>query len=707
FYFVVPRQNLPKSLALSPAIRTLEKMQSAANFPLKWNLSPLVSSSKVQLVNLKQHRKAHALHCLRSEEHEEKFENSSQDKLGVSSVVKEDKHKDIWSLFREAQQNILYLKKQRLAAVEELEKLKNERVELLEKINQLEEESHIVVKKADKSSILWELLLRVDSMVLNGLIGTEEASSMRQLVREHEANISEFPLDVLQQGDAQVLAELRRFPNKDKRNGLHVIHICTEMDPLVSVGPLASYITGLSCALQGKGYLVEVILPKYSTLDLEEVEGLREIEADAYSYFNGQLHANRIWNGVVSGVGVTLIQPLYYGSMFSRDKVYGYPDDVDRFAYFSRASLDYIAKSGKQPDVLHIHNWQTAIVGPLFWDVFVNQGLEGTRILLTCQGFDSKASHCLVPPEKLELCGLDPASVHRADRLQDNTNPQLVNLLKGGIVYSNKVVIMPSSPSEGRTLHRNSIPGLEPTLAVHKEKLCFAPFGLDNSKWDPSIDVYLPQNYSAEDIRGKSICKVELQRQLGLVEDVSTTIVGCIFSEISGVDLESLKSLVRRTAKNDVQFVIMMMNEDQMIIKELEKAQDEIEGGNLKVVTGNNEVVSHLIFAGSDIMLYLNFFQDPLLQVPLKALKYGTVPIELNPQTGHVGTHEQEATTTAKIFNSLFGRMSLGQALDLMTLDWICVNDAEKGWEVVGVKDKGSNGERLVLRRSRLCLYFH
>ncbi|CDY08760.1 BnaA06g24640D [Brassica napus] len=655
-------------------------MQSAANFPLKWNLSPLVSSSKVQLVNLKQHRKAHALHCLRSEEHEEKFENSSQDKLGVSSVVKEDKHKDIWSLFREAQQNILYLKKQRLAAVEELEKLKNERVELLEKINQLEEESHIVVKKADKSSILWELLLRVDSMVLNGLIGTEEASSMRQLVREHEANISEFPLDVLQQGDAQVLAELRRFPNKDKRNGLHVIHICTEMDPLVSVGPLASYITGLSCALQGKGYLVEVILPKYSTLDLEEVEGLREIEADAYSYFNGQLHANRIWNGVVSGVGVTLIQPLYYGSMFSRDKVYGYPDDVDRFAYFSRASLDYIAKSGKQPDVLHIHNWQTAIVGPLFWDVFVNQGLEGTRILLTCQGFDSKASHvasflffplCLVPPEKLELCGLDPASVHRADRLQDNTNPQLVNLLKGGIVYSNKVVIMPSSPSEGRTLHRNSIPGLEPTLAVHKEKLCFAPFGLDNSKWDPSIDVYLPQNYSAEDIRGKSICKVELQRQLGLVEDVSTTIVGCIFSEISGVDLESLKSLVRRTAKNDVQFVIMMMNEDQMIIKELEKAQDEIE--KTRFVTGNNEVVSHLIFAGSDIMLYLNFFQDPLLQVPLKALKYGTVPIELNPQTGncfrHVGTHEQEATTTAKIFNSLFGRMSLGQALDLMKKD--------------------------------------
>ncbi|KAL0789045.1 hypothetical protein YC2023_040175 [Brassica napus] len=612
-------------------------MQSAANFPRIWNPSPIGSSSKVQLVNLKQHRKAHALHCLRSEGHEEKLENSSQDKLGVSSVVKEDKHKDIWNLFREAQQNILYLNKQRLAAVEELEKLKNEKVELLERLNQLEAESQIVIKK-DKSSLLWELLLRVDSMVLNGLIGTEEASSMRQLVREHQANISEFPLDVLQQGDAQVLAELRQLPNRGKRNGLHVIHICTEMDPLVSVGPLASYITGLSCALQGKGYLVEVILPKYSTLDLDEVEGLREIEADAYSYFNGQLYANRIWNGVVSGVGVTFIQPLYYSSMFSRDKVYGYPDDVDRFAYFSRASLDYIAKSGKQPDVLHIHNWQTAIVGPLFWDVFVNQ--------------------CLVPPERLELCGLDPASLHRADRLQDNTNPQMVNILKGGIVYSNKVVIMSSAPSK-------SIPGLEPTLAVHKEKLFFAPYGLDNSKWDPSIDVYLPQNYSAENLLGKSTCKVELQRQLGLEENGSATIVGCIFSEISGVDLESLKSIIRSRKKNDVQFVIMIMNEDQMIINEMERTQDEIEGGNLKVVTGSNEVVSHLIYAGSDIMVCLNFFQDPLLQVPLKALKYGTVPIELNPQTGYVGTHEQEATT-ANFINSLFGRMSLDQALDLM-----------------------------------------
>ncbi|KAL4609848.1 hypothetical protein ACB092_08G010400 [Castanea dentata] len=91
-------------------------------------------------------------------------------------------------------------------------------------------------------------------------------------------------------------------------------------------------------------------------MDLEEVQGLQQIKAGFYSYFNCQQNGNRIWTGVVSGIGVSFIEPLYYSSFFKREKVYGYLDDFERFTYFSRASLDYIVKSGKQPDVLHIHN---------------------------------------------------------------------------------------------------------------------------------------------------------------------------------------------------------------------------------------------------------------------------------------------------------------------------------------------------------------
>ncbi|KAE8693386.1 putative transporter [Hibiscus syriacus] len=229
----------------------------------------------------------------------------------------------------------------------------------------------------------------------------------------------------------------------------------------------------------------------YASLD--EVQGLREVEAQPYSYFNGQLHGNKIWTGVVYGIGVTFIQLLYFSSFFNRDRIYGYPDDFERnsngvmmiendiasacnlgamltetfqaymvrtawlFTYFSRASLDYIAKSGKQSDVLHLHNWENAIVGPIFWDIFANQmhplTVSFSHTDRTCwKTYGSKNSQKtaveavlmrkwvddlrLVEPDKLALCGLDPGRLDRPDRLQDTAKTHLVNILKVGCIIS-------------------------------------------------------------------------------------------------------------------------------------------------------------------------------------------------------------------------------------------------------------------------------
>ncbi|RWR77895.1 putative starch synthase 4, chloroplastic/amyloplastic isoform X1 [Cinnamomum micranthum f. kanehirae] len=286
------------------------------------------------------------------------------------------------------------------------------------------------------------------------------------------------------------------------------------MAPVVSVGSLASYVTGLSRALQRKGNLVEVILPKFS--------------------------------------------------------------------YFSRASLDYIVKSGKQPDVLHIHNWQTAIIGPLFWDIFVNQGLGGTRILFSCHGFSSQ---CLEHPDKLALCGLDPPRLHRPDRLQDNIKTHL-----GGVVYSNKVMVVSAIHSKDRII-RSFSHGLESTLAIHREKLLVTPYGFDDTVWDPSKDKFLPAKYSVDDTNGKAVCKAALRKQLGFSGNGSSIVVGCIYSEVSDVDLENLKAAVWLALRKG--------------------AQDE----NVRFVKKYNEALSHLVLAGSDIILCPSF-HDPLLQVP-------------------------------------------------------------------------------------------
>ncbi|CAK9150598.1 unnamed protein product [Ilex paraguariensis] len=444
--------------------------------------------------------------------------------------------------------------------------------------------------------------------------------------------------------------------------GFHIIHICTEMAPVVSIGSLASYVTGLSRALQRKGNLVEVILPKYANLKLDEVQGLREVEADFYSYFNGQLHSNRVWSGVIYGIGVTFIQPVYYSSFFSLERVYGYSNDFERFTYFSRASLDYIVKSGKQPDVLHVHNWETSIVGPLFWDVFVNQGLGATRILLTCQGFGSQ---CLEQPDKLALCGLDSSRLLRPDRLQDNSKPHLVNILKGGVVYSNKVIIMSSMHSKDQIICGLSH-GLEPTLAIHKDKILGAPYGFDHSTWDPSMDQFLPQSYSVDNMKGKAVCKVALQQHLGLPDNSSIILVGCIFSDVSDIDLENLKRLVWIASRRGVQFIFMGVGKVPGINRALESFQEELKDENARFLNKHDEALSHLVFAGCDIILCPSF-DDPVLHVPLKAIKYGAAPVAVNFDDNrfrHFRDHGFESTKFSLYISNTFANVSLSQAID-------------------------------------------
>ncbi|KAK9053187.1 hypothetical protein SSX86_029819 [Deinandra increscens subsp. villosa] len=565
-------------------------------------------------------------------------------------------HNNIWRLFTEAQRNIIYINRQRVQAIEELDDMKREQKSLLEKIERLESQTHSFIEE-DIFSISSELLLRIDSMVLTGILDTREASGFRSLVIT-TPTVSDYFANISSNSDAEILAQLRHFSNKTKMKYFHIIHICTEMEPVASVGSLASYVTSLSHVLQRHGNLVEVILPMYATLNLDNIQSLREIKAEFFSYFDGQLHRNRIWTGVVNGIGTTFIQPVYYSSFFNKEKIYGYPDDFERFSYFSRASLDYILKSGKQPDVIHIHNWETSIVGPLFWDIFVKKGLATTRILLTCQSFKSQ---CLEHPDKLALCGLDPAKLHRHDRLQDSNAPNLVNVLKAGVVYSNKIIMMSSIHSKDQIVSSLSH-GLEFALDTHKDKLLIAPFGYDDSSWDPSEDKFLPRGYTADDMRGKVVSKVELQQQLGLPGNIPSILVGYMFTEDSDVNLENLKSVIWDSSRRGVQFVLVAISKISGTNNKLESFQEDLKDENVRFIDEYDESLLHLIYAGSDIILCS--FSDPMLQIPVKAIKYGAVPVPVNVADDSVRNIDTERTRLSEYIINTFANVSLSQAIE-------------------------------------------
>ncbi|KAJ7522165.1 hypothetical protein O6H91_19G085600 [Diphasiastrum complanatum] len=570
------------------------------------------------------------------------------------SVVGAD---DLMKLFNDAQQNMLYLSKQRVTAMENLDKVEREKTLLLARVAQLEAENEassagcevlqkklksiedelqmqvqggdwavgdkVSKKKMDPASLWSELNLTIDSLVLKGKIDVGQATLLRGLVLNRDARAAEVFSTLRSIGDNELIGGLLALLDPNRRHSLHIVHICTEMAPLTELGTLGNFVTCLSRALRRKGNLVEVILPKYASMDLSCVCNPIQLEANFRSYFDGTWHNNKIWTGILYGVAITLIDPSHSKKFFSRQHVYDYEDDFERFTYFSRAALDYIIKAAKRPDILHIHNWQTAAVAPLFWDNFASQGLGQTRILFTCHDLSSQYLH---EPHKLALCGLNPGQLHRIDRLQDNSEPRLVNLVKGGIVYSNKVTTV--SPTYAHDLLTKELgQGLESTFQIHKNKFVGILNGLDESKWDPQKDRYLPCTYGIEDFSGKRKCKEELLKRLGFSSlNLSIPLVGCIAADLSDSELNILEDILNLKSSQQAQFVFAGGSKNpriQTLLETIEPSQKDMKS---QLVTNYDEALIHLVVAASDILICLTF-SEPTYQTPLIAMKYGTIPV--------------------------------------------------------------------------------
>eukprot|EP00850_Spirogloea_muscicola_P013523 SM000092S24491 [mRNA] locus=s92:234243:240763:- [translate_table: standard] len=570
---------------------------------------------------------------------------------------------DMMKLFNDAQQSEQTPLIKRLVAVEELQRADRDRKLLLARIGQLEAETaanaaqkellqqrlrHLETSlgiaesrggalfrsglarswkhKPDPPPIWSSLLLRVDSLLLTGALAGHQADGLRQLARVRDVQVAETYAELVDCEDYQLAAGLISLLDHNKRRGLHVVQVATELAPIAQAGSLGKFVTGLSRALRKKGHLVEVIVPKYGNLDMTFLEGAQQISQEIYSYFAGEWVKNRLWTGTVYGLPVTLIEPVHERGFFNREHMYGYEDDFERFSYFSRAALEYLLKLRKHPDIIHLHDWQTASAAPLFWDIYANLGLGDARIMLTCHNFKYQSTQ---PSGNLALVGLDPFALNRPDRFQDNQDPSKVNILKGGIVYSNKVTtvspLYASDLMEGVHAH-----GLESTLASHRHKFVGLPSTFDEDQWNPGRDAALPMAISAEDPSGKAASKAELRQQLGLpridASGVDRPLVGCIAPQVSEADIDMIREALQSSLQCEAQFVFVGASKFPRVQVELEDLKREEKDEHAATVIQYTDALAHLLLAASDVLV-CPAVHDPSEEMPLLGLRYGAIPV--------------------------------------------------------------------------------
>ncbi|XP_043699505.1 probable starch synthase 4, chloroplastic/amyloplastic [Telopea speciosissima] len=500
--------------------------------------------------------------------------------------------------------------------------------EFQDTLNSIKEQSKERAQDGPVDDMPWEfwsrLLLIIDGWFLEKKISSSYANLLREMAWKRDGRISAAYLACRDKSEHETLSTFLRLALSSTRPGLHIVHIAAEMAPIAKVGGLGDVVTGLSKALQNKGHLVEIILPKYDCMQYDGIGDLRALDVAVESNFDGQLFKNKVWVGTVEGLPVYFIEPHHPAKFFWRGQFYGERDDFKRFSFFSRAALELLLQAGKKPDIIHCHDWQTAFVAPLYWDLHYHERLGLARICFTCHNFEYQGE---TSASELASCGLDVHRLNRPDRMQHNSAHDRVNPVKGAIVFSNIVTtVSPTYAQEVRTAEGGH--GLHATLNDHSKKFIGILNGIDTDTWDPKTDTFLQVQYGADDLQGKAENKEALRKHLKLsTAEARQPLVGCITRLVPQKGVHLIRHAIYRTVELGGQFVLLGSSPVPTIQKEFEGIANHFQNNpHARLILKYDEALSHAIYASSDMFIIPSIF-EPCGLTQMIAMRYGSVPI--------------------------------------------------------------------------------
>ncbi|TXG61138.1 hypothetical protein EZV62_012501 [Acer yangbiense] len=417
-------------------------------------------------------------------------------------------------------------------------------------------------------------------------------------------------------------------------NPIHIIHVTAEMAPIAKVGGLGDVVTGLARACLSHGHAVDVMLPFYECIEKQQINDLALI-TEYNTFYDGNWVPTNAYRGVVSGIPVIFIEPS--NEFFKGQNVYGGSyNELEAYLFLSRACLEWMQVAGVQPDIIHVHEWQTGALPLLYWDMYQNLSLKKPRVVLTIHNMEHYGE---CGKDQLSKCGLDGSIYASVDKAMDDRtighNPERLSLLKGGIVYSNAVVTV--SPTY---LKETLCSGwLASTLLSNRDKYFGILNGIDTVIWDPATDVFLPANFHAQKPEGKKICKYYVQRGLGLVSEGTLAgdpvphitdnvpLIVCITRLVAQKGLHLITQAIKRTEELGGQMIVLGKAPDARVQGEFEDlANSHNQGSSIRILLMYSEELSHMLYAAADMVLVPSIY-EPCGLAQMIGMRYGAVPV--------------------------------------------------------------------------------
>jgi starch synthase len=405
---------------------------------------------------------------------------------------------------------------------------------------------------------------------------------------------------------------------------MKILFVAAECAPFAKVGGLADVIGSLPKALAKLGHEVKIVIPKYKKIDNQMYHLQQTSESEiTIPWPTSALQKDAfILQGVLPHSPVK-IYFIWNDHNFSRDEIYqvngqDYPDNAERFAFFSQAALALCKELNWRPDVIHCHDWQTGLL-PAYLKIYqadehICQKVKTVFTIhnLAYQGIFSSD----------RLAGLAmPDWSYSSQYLEFYGN---INLMKSGLVFADTLTTVSDQYSrEIQTTEYGC--GLEGVLIERKNDVFGIINGIDYEEWNPQNDPSLPAPFSLADLSGKLKNKKALLKENKLpLRKKDTPVIGLISRLADQKGFDIIAEIADQLLELDLQLVVLGTGEPKYheLFTALQKKEPKKIAVNLKF----DARLAKLIYAGSDMFLMPSKF-EPCGLGQMISLAYGTIPI--------------------------------------------------------------------------------
>ena len=397
----------------------------------------------------------------------------------------------------------------------------------------------------------------------------------------------------------------------------NILFVASEGVPFIKTGGLADVVGSLPKCVDKRYFDIRVMIPKYTCMS-QELKDKMVYKTSFYMDFHWKNEYVGILEAEVDGVKYYFIdnESKFGGFHPYSSNVY---DDIEKFAFFSKAALSAMPLLDFRPDVIHCHDWQTGLIPVYLKERFQgNEFFHGIKTVMTIHNLKFQGKWDV--PTVKDITGL-PDYFFTPDKLESYKN---ANLLKGGLVYADAITTVSETyAKEIMTPFYGE--GLDGLLRARENDLRGIVNGIDYSEYDPSVDKFIDYKYNAANFRKEKIKnKRKLQHDLGLEENDKMMMIGIVsrLTDQKGFDL--IAYIMDELCQDAVQIVVLGTGEEQY--ENMFRHFDWKYNNKVSANIYYSESMSHKIYASCDAFLMPSLF-EPCGLSQLMALRYGTIPI--------------------------------------------------------------------------------